>query len=50
MMETWKNKVTAIALTAAGCMGTALEGDATALIFISFISIPLFFAKENWFY
>lgn len=46
-MKTWKNKLCAIALLAAGYMGVALENDGTALVFFAMFAIPLFFAKEN---
>ncbi len=46
-MKTWKNKLCAIVLLAAGYMGVALENDATALVLFAMFAIPLFFAKEN---
>ena len=47
-MKNVKNKVYAIALLALSLMILAIDRDATALIITSFISVPMFFAKENW--
>ena len=47
-MKNVKNKVYAIALLALSLMILARDRDATALIIISFISVPMFFAKESW--
>ena len=47
-MKTLKNKLCATALLICGCLCTLIEGDATALVFLACIAIPLFFAKENW--
>lgn len=49
-MKTWKNKLSAIVLLAAGYMGIVLEGDGTALVMFAMFAVPLFFAKENWIY
>ena len=49
-METLKNKLAAIMMIIAGFGPVILDHDATALVFILFIAIPLFFAKENWIY
>lgn len=46
--KTFKNKVYAIILTLIGWLTTRIDGDATAFIFILFITIPLFFSKDNW--
>jgi len=27
---------------------TAIDGDATAIVTVSLIAVPMFFAKENW--
>ena len=47
-MKNVKNKVYAIALLALSLMILAIDRDATALIITSFISMPMFFAKESW--
>ena len=47
-MKNVKNKVYAIALLALSLMILAIDKDATALIIASFISVPMFFAKESW--
>ena len=47
-MKNVKNKVYAIALLALSLMILAIDRDATALIITSFISVPMFFAKESW--
>ena len=47
-METLKNKVYAAILLALGALSVTIDGDATGLVFLSFIAIPLFFAKRNW--
>lgn len=48
--RTLKNKLCAIALLGIGVLSTIPDGDATFLVLISFIAIPLFFTKENWTY
>ena len=47
-MKNVKNKVYAIALLALSLMTLAIDRDATASIIMSFISVPMFFAKESW--
>lgn len=47
-MKTLKNKLYAIGLLACGCLPTFIDNDATALVFLGVIAVPLFFAKENW--
>lgn len=47
-MKTFKNKLYAVGLMLCGSVPTFLEQDATALVFIGMIAVPLFFAKENW--
>ena len=49
-MKTFKNKLYAVGLMLSGSVPTFLEQDATALVFIGMIAVPLFFAKENWIY
>ena len=48
-MKTLRNKLYAMALISTGIVAAIVaEGDITALVFFSFIAVPLFFAKENW--
>lgn len=44
------NKIAAIILILAGIVPLIVDGDGTALIFILMIAVPMFFAKESWFY
>lgn len=48
--ETLKNKLYALLLIGCTLPVTLLEGDATATVFVSFIAVPMFFAKESWIY
>lgn len=43
-----KNKLIAVGLIVLGLIAALIGKDATALIFLSVIGVPLFFAKENW--
>lgn len=45
---TLKNKLYALLLIGCTLPVTLLEGDATATVFVSFIAVPMFFAKESW--
>ena len=45
-METLKNKLCAIGLLACGSVPALVVNDATALVVIGMIAVPLFFAKE----
>ena len=47
-MKNVKNKVYAIALMGLSFVTMMLDKDATLFIIVSFISVPMFFAKENW--
>ena len=47
-MKNVKNKVYAIALMGLSFAIMMLDNDATAFIVTSFISVPMFFAKEDW--
>ena len=47
-MTNIKNKLYAVALFGLSFVLTMIEKDATALILTSFISVPMFFAKESW--
>jgi len=42
------NKLCALLLIVIGLAVMLLDGDATALIFLSILAVPMFFAKENW--
>lgn len=50
MSNTIKNKMYSIALMATGIVPVLICGDATFLLVISFVAIPMFFSKENWIY
>ena len=47
-MKNVKNKVYAIALMGLSFVTMMLDKHATLFIIISFISVPMFFAKESW--
>lgn len=47
MEETAKNKLYAIAMAILGVLVTIVAGDATALMFLLFVAVPLFFAGKN---
>lgn len=49
-MKTLKNKLYAVALLIYGYLPVLIDKDATALVFLALIAVPLFFAKENWIY
>lgn len=48
MIETFWNKVIALAMIFIGMLPVFIDKDATALVFISFIAVPMFFARTNW--
>ena len=48
MFETFWNKVVALAMILVGMVPVFIDKNATALVFISFIAVPLFFARTNW--
>lgn len=48
LCETWKNKLIAIALVCISMVGIAIEKDATALVFMTFIAVPMFFSSRDW--
>jgi hypothetical protein len=50
LYKTWKNKVMAIAMMICGALGLLVVDDATALVFISFIAVPMFFSSKRWVY
>lgn len=47
LKRTWKNKVAAIVLMAVGYISMLLDGDGTALVLLTMLSMPLFFMREN---
>lgn len=48
LKRTWKNKVAAVMLMAVGYISMMLDGDGTALVLLTMLSMPLFFARENY--
>lgn len=46
--RTWKNKLIAIAMICAGMAGVIIEKDATALVFMMFFAVPMFFSSRDW--
>lgn len=46
--RTYKNKLCAVTLFVFGLFASCVIKEASALLYISIISIPLFFSKENW--
>lgn len=49
MSNSMKNKLYSLMLTALGIFSVIPEPhDATALIFLLFISVPMFFSKDQW--
>lgn len=48
--RTLGNKTVAIAMIMIGTFVMHLSGDATALVFLSMLAVPLFFAWEQWIY
>ena len=46
--RTWKNKLMAIAMVCAGMLGVVIEKDATALVFLMLIAVPMFFSRRDW--
>ena len=48
--RTLMNKLYALLLIGCTLPVMFLEGDATATVFVGFIAVPMFFAKESWVY
>lgn len=48
--ETLSNKLYAGVIMSAGVLSVYMANDATFLVLATAISLPLFFAKENWIY
>lgn len=49
-MKTLKNKLCAVVLLICGYLQVLIDKDATALVFLALIAVPMFFAKENLIY
>ena len=47
-MKTLKNKLLSVVLMICEDLTTLIEGDATVLLFINLLAIPMFFTKEIW--
>ena len=47
-MKNVKNKLYAVALMGLSALLLLIEKDATAMILMTFISIPMFFSKRDW--
>lgn len=45
--ETLTNKIVATILVVLGFASTFIDGDATGLIFVLMIAVPLFFERKN---
>jgi len=43
-----KNKLYSLLLMGSTLIISVLDGDATSMVFVAIIAIPMFFAKENW--
>lgn len=48
--NTLNNKLFSVALVGLGALTVPIENDATFLVFMLMIGLPLFFSKENWIY
>ncbi len=44
----WKNKLYAVALLVLGLLLMLLAQDATVLLILALIAVPMFVSKENW--
>lgn len=47
--ETLLNKIVALLFVTIGWLSASIDGDGTGFVFMLFLAIPLFFAKESWF-
>ena len=50
IIRTYRNKLAALVMVAAGVLVAKLTDDATFLVFVMMFGIPLFISKEDWFY
>ena len=44
--RTWKTKLAALALMGVGYWSIGIDNDATAFVFLMFLAVPLFFARD----
>ena len=47
LRRTYQNKIIALAMTVCGIVSAMIDGDATALVFISLIAVPVFFMDKQ---
>lgn len=47
-MDLVRNKLAAVALVALTIPCMALDGDATATVFMAMIAVPMFFSRKPW--
>ena len=45
-----KNKIYALLMLSLGLVSTALTKDATVMVLMAVISVPMFFSKKEWIY
>lgn len=45
-----KNKIYATLLLGIGLVSMTLSSDATFLVLMSLLAVPMFFSKKEWFY
>lgn len=50
MLETYLNKLLALAMVSFGYLTAQVGNDGTFLVFALIFSIPLFITKKNWIY
>ena len=48
MKRTALNKIWSVMMIGLGCGSMLISDDATFLVMMLMIAVPLFFAKENW--
>lgn len=50
MRKTYKNKIIASIIFILGCITLRFSNDGTFMLFTTFLSVPLFFEKDNQIY
>lgn len=45
-----KNKIYALLMLSLGLVSTALTKDATVMVLMTVIAVPMFFSKREWIY
>ena len=45
-----KNKIYALLMLSLGLVSTALTKDATVMVLMTVIAVPMFFSKKEWIY